>query len=147
MANKTINLNSKKSNLSKSFNETFIDISMQSKFDKSYTNRIISKNVDVDAVKNSIRNIFTWIKGERILDPEFGTELYKLLYNPINTYTTEQITAEIKSAISKFEPRAEIDKVINTNLISNTEDNTIELEIIWHVVGLPDTKYSEKIIY
>lgn len=56
----------------------------------------VSKSVNVQAVRNSIRNIFTWIPGERILLPEFGSKLYTLLYEGITPLTEERIIAEIR---------------------------------------------------
>lgn len=144
MASKKLNLQLKKQSSNSVALDTYIDVSMTA---TTINNKLaIGKNSDVSAVKNSIRNIFTWIKGERILDPEFGTEISKLLYEPINTYNNEKIVSEIKSAVAKYEPRAEIDKIIAENVLDNTENNTIELEIIWHVTGLPLEKYSEKIV-
>lgn len=144
MASKILNLQLQKQNSNSVALDTYIDVSMTA---STINNKLaIGKNSDVSAVKNSIRNIFTWIKGERILDPEFGTEISKLLYEPINTYNNEKIVSEIKSAVAKYEPRAEIDKIIAENVLDNTENNTIELEIIWHVTGLPLEKYSEKIV-
>lgn len=145
MANKEINLkqiSTKDSN----FINKYSDISMNSKFDSIFKKFKIEKNVDVLAVKNSIKNIFSWIKGERVLDPNFGTDISKILYDPINSYSSEKIIAEIQKAISEYEPRAEIDKIYNLNSINNTENNTIEIEIVWHVVGLPDEKFLEKIV-
>lgn len=145
MANKEINLkqiSTKDSN----FINMYSDISMNSKFDSIFKKFKIEKNVDVLAVKNSIKNIFSWIKGERVLDPNFGTDISKILYDPINSYSSEKIIAEIQKAISEYEPRAEIDKIYNLNSINNTENNTIEIEIVWHVVGLPDEKFLEKIV-
>ena len=112
----------------------------------SNTKYTIEKHVDIDAVKNSIRNIFTWIKGERVLDPEFGTNIRAYLYNPIDSYNTEQVIAEIQNAMKKYEPRAEIDKITNISTVDDTENNTIELEVVWHVVGLPDDKYTDSIL-
>lgn len=145
MANKEINLkqiSTKDSN----FINKYSDISMTSKFDSISKKFKIEKNVDVLAVKNSIKNIFNWIKGERVLDPNFGTDISKILYDPINSYSSEKIIAEIQMAISEYEPRAEIDKIYNLNSINNTENNTIEIEIVWHIVGLPDEKFLEKIV-
>ena len=68
MANTIININNKPN---KSVDKTdrsiyFSDISLISKFqntqhsDKS-NNFVVSKNVNVEAVKNSLKNIFAWI--------------------------------------------------------------------------------------
>ena len=43
----------------------------------------VEKSLNVKAIFNSLRNIFTWIPGERILLPEFGSRLRSLLYEGI----------------------------------------------------------------
>lgn len=43
----------------------------------------VAKDVNVRAVFNSLHNIFTWTPGERVLDPEFGSRLRKMLYEQI----------------------------------------------------------------
>ena len=59
----------------------------------------LGKLVNVKAVQNSIHNIFTWIPGERILNPEFGSRLKKYLYEGITPLTEEQVNAEIRKCI------------------------------------------------
>ena len=66
----------------------------------------ISKNVNAKAVMGAIHNIFTWIPGERILLPEFGSKLQLLLYEGITPLTEERITAEIRGLMTEWEPRA-----------------------------------------
>jgi len=48
-----------------------------------------TKDVNVKAVFNSLRNIFTWIPGERILNPEFGSKLRLYLYEGITPENKE----------------------------------------------------------
>ena len=65
----------------------------------------LQKLVNVNAIKNSIHNIFSWTPGERILNPEFGSNLRKLLYEGITDFNQEQIIAEIRHSVSQWEPR------------------------------------------
>jgi len=65
----------------------------------------VEKSVNVRAIFNSLRNIFTWHLGERILLPEFGSRLKNLLYEGITPATEEAIMAEIRSCVSEWEPR------------------------------------------
>ena len=150
MANRILNYSSKE-NLPASPTETYKDINMKSKadlkrwlnVDPSYS---VGKLVDVDAVKNAIHNIFSWIPGERILDPEFGNKVRQYLYDGITETTSEQITAEIQHAVQKYEPRAVIDIIQRIDGVDDNENNTIGVNVVWHAVGLPNKKYSEAII-
>lgn len=125
--------------------EIFKDISLESSHNSNFNTFKVERNVNVDAVRNAVRNIFTWLPGERILDPEFGNTVVRHLYNGINTYNSEQIVAEINRLVEKYEPRAEIDSIINENRVQDTENNTIELKIVWHVRGFSNQKFTQVI--
>lgn len=101
----------------------------------------VAKNTNVNAVKNAIYNIFTWIPGERVLNPEFGSRLKYYLYEGITEFNIEKIIAEIKSCVLKWEPRAQITNVINITNINEVEDSTIHLQIRYIINGLPDQEY------
>lgn len=107
----------------------------------------VDKNVNVKAVQNSLHNIFTWLPGERILNPEFGNTLYKYLYSGITNYNTEQIIAEIQHCISEYEPRVSINQIVNVSTIDDTENNTIHLEIIYSIPTLNEQQYSYMYTY
>lgn len=150
MANKVLNY-SPKQNPSASTTETYKDINMVSKADlKRWVNvnptYTVGKLVDVNAVRNAIHNIFSWIPGERILDPEFGNKIRQYLYEGITDTTSEQITVEIQHAVKKYEPRAEIDGIQRIDNVQDHENNMIGVNVIWHVVGLPNQKYTETIL-
>ena len=94
--------------------------------------------MNANAVKGALHNIFTWIPGERILLPEFGSRLYSLLYEGITPQTEERIVAEIRHCVSEWEPRADIVEIRNISTIDDTEDNTIHIEVVFTVKGLDD---------
>ena len=89
-----------------------------------------------------MHNIFTWRPGERILNPEFGSRLYTLLYEAITPETEERIMAEIRHCVSEWEPRVVIIDVRDVSTIDETEDNTIHLEIIFTIPLLSDEQYA-----
>ena len=124
-------------------NETYSDISMVGEPYASKPRRKarIMKNVDVQAVKGALHNLFKFLPGERILNPDFGNKLYGLLYNPNVEYSRERITAEIQNMVSKYEPRAVIDVIIDNTKVKDIEDSSVQLIIEWHVAGFETTKY------
>lgn len=91
---------------------------------------------DIEAIKNSLHNIFTWIPGERILNPEFGCNLRRLLYNGITEFNKEQIAAEVRQSVSKWEPRVKIEKIVDVGTVDDTENNTVCLDIIFSIPEL-----------
>lgn len=107
----------------------------------------LGKLVNVKAVQNSIHNIFTWIPGERILNPEFGSRLKKYLYEGITPLTEEQVNAEIRKCITQWEPRANILSIINVGDVNDTEDNTIHLDVVFNIPELSEQQYRYSYFY
>lgn len=139
MANKVIQIGENQPITNIEFREKYSDISMMADIvnDKYQINKL----VNLKAIFNSLHNIFHWIPGERILNPEFGTRLYEILYNGINTFTSEQIIAEIKTCVMMWEPRVNVIGVINSSDNSDTENNIIKLDVLFTIPSLDDKKY------
>jgi phage baseplate assembly protein W len=110
----------------------------------SKNNLRVEKNINIEAVQTSLDNIFSWIPGERVLNPEFGNNLYKYLYEGITEYTEELIVAEIKNCVLRWEPRVSIINVYNVSTVQDTEDNTIVLDIEYYINGLEGTIYRKE---
>ena len=153
MGNKTYRLsfgretgNSSRSSVERLPNEVYLDIATDQSLGTDGTLKM-SKDVNVKAVMNSIRNIFTWIPGERIINPEFGETISRYLYQGITDLNVEQIMSGIRSLCLKWEPRVNILQVINASGVEDTEDNTVHLKIIFTIPGLSDEQYTYSYIY
>lgn len=107
----------------------------------------VGQLTDIAAVQNSLKQIFTWIQGERILLPEFGSRLQLYLYEGITDSNTEQIISEIRSCVSRWEPRVTIDGVVNQTTVDDVENNTIHLEILYSIPSLSRLQYSYSYVY
>lgn len=130
--------------------EKWKDISMTSKTSTDGQGQPclkVSKSVNIQAVKNSIRNIFTWIPGERILLPEFGSKLYMLLYEGITQITEERIISEIRQCMTEWEPRASIVEIRNVSTVDDTEDNVIHIDVVFTIPSLSDEQYVYSFVY
>ena len=110
-------------------------------------NYMVSKLVNVNAVKNSIRQIFTWIPGERIINPEFGSNLRKYLYEPITEENQERIVAEIRQCALRWEPRIIVDRVVKATTTDDVENNTVKLDIYYRIKGLNDKQFMYQYEY
>lgn len=91
-----------------------------------------SANFDVLAIKNAIRNIFSFRPGHRILDPEFGNVLYLYLYEAINDVTINNLEKEVLNMLS-YEPRINVLSIVITPLKDN---NQINIEVKYLVPTL-----------
>ena len=61
---------------------------------------------DVDAIKNSIISLLKTNIGERPFQPNLGSRMNSLLFEPVDYLTAAAIKTEIETTIKNFEPRA-----------------------------------------
>lgn len=66
---------------------------------------------DINAIKNSLKNLFTTTPGEKVLNPEFGLDLRKYLFDPATIEVAELIRSDIYTQIGTFEPRVKLNNV------------------------------------
>ncbi|MDQ7081765.1 MAG: GPW/gp25 family protein [Aquificota bacterium] len=60
------------------------------------------------SVRQNIRLILTTPKGSDIHRPDFGSDLWKFMDQPLNAITLGRIKAEITDAIETWEPRVKV---------------------------------------
>ena len=68
---------------------------------------------DFDLIKQDLLNHFQIRKGEKLMNPNFGTIIWNVLYDPFTLELKSAIIADIK-AIAAYDPRVSIDNVIVT---------------------------------
>ena len=90
---------------------------------------------DVEAVKQSIRNILMWRVGESVIRPEFGHKLNLSMYQQLNQFNKDKVCEEIKRAIEENEPRVVVNAVAAELDPDNDDQNTLKVKVIYKVVG------------
>jgi phage baseplate assembly protein W len=97
---------------------------------KTITNGDISidaGDIDVDenvnAIRNSIKNIFTTKKGQKIYDPEFGASLEQHLFEKVDDFYAKLIGKEILYNIEAYEPRIDVLKILVLPIPDQNEYN------------------------
>lgn len=114
----TVNLNNifkKPTNPNSAIKYIFKDFNVLS-METLYSNALVAKKIksdlnvsyDVQAVKNSVINILSTKKGEKILSPEFGLRIEDYLFEPVSDSIATVISNEILQALSITEPRVQV---------------------------------------
>jgi phage baseplate assembly protein W len=88
-------------------------------FNKTYTTK--------DQIKSNLINLLLTNKGERIMNPEFGSDIKKSLFDNITSNLTETLTEKIAESVSIFIPQIILTDVQVTN--SNVDNNQIGIMI------------------
>ena len=66
---------------------------------------------DIDAVRNSLYNLFTTTPGQKILNPDFGLDIRKYLFLPATVDVARDMREDIFRQIRIYEPRIDLKEV------------------------------------
>ena len=99
----------------------------------------INVDYDINALKNSLYNLFTTTPGEKILNPDYGLDLKQYLFDSATIRVAENIRDEIYRQVRVYEPRVKINDVH----IKILEDvNEFDIFIYYSVPTLNISKVS-----
>jgi phage baseplate assembly protein W len=107
-----------------------------SEFTNDKKNRNIKIALNVDAIQNSLNNIFLFKTGERIINPLFGNNLYKYLYESVNEITAQKIGKALLDMMEKWEPRIEITSI---QIIPYPDENTFSVKVLYNIPSMGNT--------
>jgi len=123
----------------KRVSKTFKDISL------SFSPHPVTKDLPIlkneSAIRRSVRNIVETIPTEKFFNPNFGSDVYKSLFDFVDFGTANVIQDQIKTAINNFEPRVENVKV---EVDPSVDENEFEILVVYDIVGqeFPTQEYS-----
>lgn len=90
----------------------------------------IRASFDLEAISNSLTNLFNTEKGQRFLFPEYGTNLKRFVFSPVTTENGQLIGNAILNAIKSYETRVIPEAV---DVVADPEENLYEITIIVQV--------------
>ena len=123
----------------KRVSKTFKDISL------TFSPHPVTKDLPIlkneSAIRRSVRNIVETIPTEKFFNPDFGSDVYKSLFDFVDFGTANIVQEQIKTAINNFEPRVENVKV---EVDPSADENEFEIVVVYDIVGqeFPTQEYS-----
>jgi len=81
-------------------------------------------DTEADYVKSKVLHVIFTPKGQKIRDPEFGTDLIKFIFTPNDEYSASEIKTEISESIKKYVPEVEF-RNFNVFKDENNENSII----------------------
>ena len=85
------------------------------------------------AIRRSVRNIVQTIPTEKFFNPDFGSDVYKSLFDFVDFGTANVIQDQIKTSINNFEPRV---NNVRVEVDPQPDLNQFEVTVIYDIVGL-----------
>lgn len=112
-------LENKVANLLNRFNKTVVGADDK---DADYQSKIVTAGDfrrigDIEVILNSWTNILVTPKRTYQYDPEYGSDLYKLVFEPADEATEEQIIQETIETLRLYDARAIVSNVVVTFLV------------------------------
>ena len=105
-------------------------------FDQSFTT--------LDAAKSNLRNLLLTMKGERLMQPNFGTDLMKLVFEQDDGTLVDRIRETILDAVEFWLPYLNLNTVeVNDSI--ETDDmnfNRYNVKLVFSLKNVPDVYES-----
>lgn len=112
---------------------SFKDLSIT--FEKNPVTDDIIVTKDFNAIKQSINNLLLTAPGERFFNPNIGSRISQVLFEPLDFIGVNLVKSEIEYTINAFEPRVSLESV---NVDIDYDNNGYDIVIDYKVVGLPE---------
>lgn len=135
--------------MSKTLNDPFNSIpvvsplrkkrTLYSDFFKDLTVNPISSDIALQtnekAIKESLRNLILTDRGERLMQPNLGSDVRASLFENATPVTMRVLEERIKDVINNFEPRVSL---IDVDVTSFYDDNRVQITIYFYVKNRED---------
>ena len=92
----------------------------------------LALKTNVDAVKQSIKNLVLTNKMERPFQPTLGCDIRKVLFENLTPSTIVFAKAAIVETLERYEPRCNI---ININASQDPDNNAMHLTLTFSVIN------------
>ena len=109
---------------------SFKDINITFKKHPVTNDLVVSR--DASAIKQAIISLLLTNKGERLFQPEYGSDIRSQLFEPLDYATAASIKSSIFNTIQTFEPRIAITSL---DCFPDFNDNGFNVEMSYNVVG------------
>lgn len=87
------------------------------------------------AVNRSIRNLLLTNRGERLYQPDIGSDIQQLLFEPMIASTGNLIRKFVEDTITAYEPRV---KVLGVEVLAYEERNAYAVTITYMIINKQD---------
>ena len=88
---------------------------------------------------SNLKNLLLTVKGERVAQPTFGSNIYNILFDNYTTEFDSQIESTIKESVATWLPHVLINNII---IDSQPDDNMVRISVVFSIVTDPNATES-----
>ena len=89
---------------------------------------------DQQAVKQAMKNLVLTSPGEKLFQPDVGSKVFQLLFEPLDPFTVDTLRDEITDTLRNYEPRIE---VISVEISAEDDYHQLRVDVEYRIVGQP----------
>jgi phage baseplate assembly protein W len=108
----------------------FIDLDLNFTFHP--VKKDINRLFDERAIINAVKNIVLTNHYEKPFNPDYGSNVRRLLFENLDIVTASALEREIEQAIINFEPRV---KLIGVQAIPDFDNNAFSIQMQFYVIN------------
>lgn len=91
---------------------------------------------DINSIKQSVKNLILTSPGERPFNPNIGSGVRALLFEPVDAFTAVDLKEAITLVIENYEPRVIINEVI---VQDDADNNRYSVSLSFQIVTTLET--------
>ena len=92
----------------------------------------------LEQAKHNLKNLLLTVKGERVMQPDLGCDIWKMVFNQ-NDDTVEMIAEQhIKDAVNTWLPYLELKSVNVVSSFSEIDNNILRIEVVFFLIDDPN---------
>jgi phage baseplate assembly protein W len=95
----------------------------------------INKNLDEIAVVNSIKNIVSTNFYEKPFQPDYGSNVRRMLFENLDVITASALEREIQQSVTNFEPRVDL---LSVKVSPDVDQNAFKVEMQFSILNRSD---------
>lgn len=92
----------------------------------------LSKRTARNSVRQSIKNLVLTDYNERLFNPNLGTGIKSILFEPIDFISERRLEDFIRTVIENYEPRANL---IQIDVNANAQETGYDVKIIYSIIN------------
>lgn len=101
-------------------------------FDSHPITNALARTTNENAVKQSLRNLILTDLGERLFQPNIGSDVSKSLFEPNDLITAQNIDFFIKNTIKYNEPRV---LLLHLDVIPRVDNSSFEVNLVFSLIN------------
>lgn len=100
--------------------------------------------VNENAVTRSIRNLMLTNKNERLFQPNIGSNINRMLFEPMGSSTATAISGYVADTIEKYEPRA---KIIGISVVPDYDRGAYTVNVSYFIINKQEPVTTQITLY